>query len=306
MKLKLLILLSMILFISAACTIPGGGGQGKAENNVIGINFVTNLPPQELSEGQSFRVGLNVKNYDTSKKDVLICTWDELGDVFDGIPENSCTSVKLEAAELSGENILPTDQKVYFPDKESFYSYKKLTDNMKTAVFADVSYNHKTRGVAQICIKKDIDTETPGVTCDATSDEEISNNAGPIQISNLKKMVYPVSGGKVIIQLKFDVSNVGSGKVINKNAVKSKEDIEPLINLNVNLLGLTNSFKCNPTKDNKIPFKENQKTIKCESTINLEQDYIVHPVEITIDYSYNTMISTSSISLLKIEGGTKK
>lgn len=305
MKINLLILLSIILFVSAACTVPGGG-QGKAENDIVGINFVTNLPPQELSESQSFRIGLNVKNYDTAKKDVLICAWDELGDVFEGIPENSCESVKLEAAELSGENILPTDQKAYFPDKESFYSYKKLTDNMKTTVFADVSYNHKTKGTAQICIKKDIDTETPGVTCDATSNEEISNTAGPIQISNLKKIIFPVSGGKVNVQLQFSVSNVGSGKVINKNTVKSKEDLEPLVNLNVNLPGLTNNFKCNPTKDNKISFKENQKTIKCEATVNLEQDYIMHPVEITLDYGYNTMISTSSISLLKIEGGTKK
>ncbi|MBU0929937.1 MAG: hypothetical protein KJ623_02600 [Nanoarchaeota archaeon] len=298
---KNIIILLSILLVSAACTIPGQQS-GQSQNNIIDINFLTSQPPTELYDGQTFRVGLNLKNYDTSNKEIIVCVYDTLGDFFDGIPAQDCRSVKLAAAETSNENILPSDKKVYFPDESDFYSYTRITGNMQTTVFADVYYNHVTKADAQICIKRDIETETP-IKCDASSTETINNNDAPVKIKNLEKTIVPIGNNKINLMLKFDISNVGGGKLINKNAINSRENIEPTIGISVNLLGITKDFKCNPISSNgRITLEGNQKTIKCQATIDMKQDYIINPVQITLDYGYTNNILTSAIQLTS-EGG---
>ncbi|MDD5650351.1 MAG: hypothetical protein PHF86_08045 [Candidatus Nanoarchaeia archaeon] len=297
MKLKLILLLSLVLLISAACTIPGGSQ--TVQNDVVQLNFLTSQPPTELYEGQTFRVGLNVKNYDTKQKDVILCVYDDKNDYFSGIPADDCRPIKIGAGELSGDNIIPFDQKVYFPSQDEFYSYNKLEKDMTATIVADVYYQHTTKSNVQICIKRDVETVTD-VSCDG--EEKITNGPGPVQISNLKKTIYPIDANKVRLMLQFDVQNVGSGKVSTKESARSKENIEPPIGLKVNLIGITDNFKCTPANTKgQITLKENQKTIKCEADINIEQDYIINPVEINLDYEYTTKILTSPIKLIKNE-----
>ena len=299
---KLIILLSIILLISAACTLPGQ--QGETQNDAVTINFLTNQPPLELYEKQNFRVGLNIKNYAQEKKDVFVCIFDELGDYFNGVPSNTCKSIKLDAAELSGNDVLPSDKRVYWPGEDQTYLYEKIDGTMSTSVFAELSYPHKTVSTSQICIKRDIEAETRGVTCDVDSKEQVENNDAPVKISNLEKRLVPLGKNKVSVMLTFDISNVGSGKVQNKKSLKGREETDPVIDMVINLVGETNSFKCNPTReDGKILLKENQKPIKCEASVDMEEPYRMVPLEITLDYGYNILTSTNPINLIGKEGG---
>lgn len=304
MKIKLIILISVILLVSAACTMPGGSSGGKAQANVMEINFLTSQPPTELYEDQQFRVGLNVKNYDTKQKDVMICVYDTLSDYFSGIPADDCRPTKIEAAEISGDNILPFDERVYYPSRDEFYTYENIEKDMSSIIFADIYYKHKTKASANICLKRDLETQT-GVNCEATSKETVENSNGPVQVSNLVKTIYPMDNNKIKLILKFDVSNTGSGKVSTREAARSKENIESFVTVKIDLAGITDEFKCAETTKGKFELKLNQKTIKCEADINIEQEYIVNPVEITLDYEYTTQISSSSIKLIKIEKGGK-
>lgn len=304
MKIKIILLINMLLLVSAACTL--GGSQGRTtQDNVVVMNFLTSQPPTELYESQNFRVGLNLKNYDTSKKSVFVCIYDELSDFFSGVPRDMCKTVSLGAAELSGEKILPSDKRIYFPAEDDFYTYESIKGSMSTSIFAEANYEHKTIANSQICIKKDIELVVDDARCADNYQEQIENNDAPVKITNLKKTVFNTGKNKVALSLRFDVSNVGSGVVINKNAVASREKLEPLIDIKVNLKGITQDFKCDPVRgDGKILFKENQKTIKCDTTFDIEDSYIMNPVEITLNYGYSIKESTSSIKIIdKDEGG---
>lgn len=300
---KEIIFLSIILLISAACTLSGQKGS-QAQNDAITMNFLTNQPPTELYDSQNFRVGLNIKNYAQEKKDVFVCVFDELSDYFNGIPANTCKDVKLDASELSGDNILPSDKRVYWPGEDQTYMYEKITGSMSTSIFAELTYQHKTVSTAQICVKRDIEAETSGVKCDVDSQEQVTNNDAPIKISNLEKRLVPLGKNKVSVLLNFVITNVGSGKVQNKKSLKSRDNIDPAIDIAVNLVGKTNSFKCNPTRDDgKILLKENQKTIKCEAPVDMEEPFSMVPLEITLDYGYDILTSVGPINLIGKEGG---
>src|SRR3989344_3566020 len=106
---KIIILLCALLLISAACTSQRGGKASQAD--VITMNFLTNQPPQQLYEGQSFRVGLNIDNYAAEEKEAFLCIFDELGDYFNGIPANTCQTIKLERTDMSGDSIIPSKKR---------------------------------------------------------------------------------------------------------------------------------------------------------------------------------------------------
>lgn len=273
--------------------------------DVIDMNFVTNQPPQEIYEGQSFRVGLNIDNYATAKKDVFFCIFDELGGYFNGIPADTCQTVSLESAELSGDNIVPSKKRIYLPGEEETYVYNNIKGTVSTSIFAELNYQHKTTATSQICVKRDLETEVKDEKCNEKTQDTVENTDGPLRISNLEKTFVPLGKNKVSVLLKFDVGNVGSGKVKNRNAINNnnKENLDPIVDFTVNLLGKTKDFDCTPITNGKFSLKENQKTIKCQTTIDMEDSFQMIPLEISLNYGYSISKSTSSINIIGKGGG---
>lgn len=279
-------------------------GGNASEIDVINMNFLTNQPPQQLYEGQSFRVGLNIDNYAAEEKEIFLCIFDELGDYFNGIPANTCQTIKLERSDISGDTIIPSKKRVYLPGEEETYVYENVKGSMNTGMFAELNYQHKTTATSQICIKRDLEVDVKDEKCKETTQESVENTDGPLKISSLGKTIVPLGKNKVSVMLELTITNSGSGEVKNKKAVKTKENLDPMVGIIVNLLGKTKDFECDQTVGGKISFKVNQKTIKCQTTIDMEEPYIMVPVEITLDYGYSISKSTSSISILDKEGGS--
>ena len=302
MRYKFIFLLVPILFI-AACLQTGQQQAGEG----ITFDFLKNQPPiDNIYENQNFRVGLELKNYGPRDTRAYICVYDTVSDFFSGIPSNVCEQLTLTKAEKSGENIFPEVKQVYFPSSSQTYFYKSVTKGMTTNIITEVSYQYQTKATSQICIKKDASIETPNVPCDISSQEDLKQDPAPITVTNLRKDVFPLSNNQVQLLLTLDLQKQADGDVIDKKLLGAssfkQEDVETqLIDIGVNLRGITSKFECNPNRGGRIVFKENQKPIKCEATINLKEDYIVNPVEITLDYGFKTLKSAGLIPLISKE-----
>ncbi len=303
---RVLFLLPILLFI-AACTdnLPSNIPYFQSSSGTISepliVNFLQNQPPAELYEDGSFRVGLKLTSYSLKELKPSVCISDPLGDYFSGIPSNACSLVQLAKAEKVSGNIIPDTQEVYFPSISGNYNYKHVTPGLTSTIIAETYFPYQTIANTQICLKKDINVETPGVPCDLSSNEKVIQDPAPIIISDIKKDVIPKGDGKITLYLSFTIQNSGSGKVLDPLKVSpfDKDTTDgPYIDLNIKVKGTTTSFNCPPNKNKRILLKENQKAIKCEGFMNINQEYVIVPVEITLNYGYKTITSTGSIRLI--------
>ena len=298
---KILILLSIILFISACVNFPGLSGSGGKEGIIF--DFIENMPPTtSLYEEQSFKVGLNIANYATIPVKTQVCISDTPGDAFGGIPSSVCEFVEMRKAE-EGDKIIPDEKEVYFPTKTGIYSYSNIEGDMTTNIIAEVSYPYETQASAQLCIKTDQNIKTP-IACEMSENLKLSYlYDAPIKITSLKKDIFPRSDDEIEVMLNMDIQNSGSGEVLNfKDAyipLTANKDV--LLDYSIELVGLTSDFKCTPLESGKILLKQNRKTLICSATLNkrdLGQEYLTNPLKIRIKYAYKQMKSLGSISLV--------
>ncbi|MFA5176151.1 MAG: hypothetical protein WC413_02740 [Candidatus Nanoarchaeia archaeon] len=292
------------IFLMSACSNPLGGGTGYSSNGQgIDFQFMQNQPPtDELNEGQPFRTGINLINYGLENTEVNLCLSDSLSNWVEGIPE-PCKIINMEKAEVSGDKIIPYQKKIYFPGEDSTYNYISIEPNMDTKIIAEAYYSFVTKAHGQICIKRDLETETP-VACEVSSQDNLESNAAPVTISSVEKKTYPIGKNRVQLTLKFTVSNTGAGDVIDVNTVKSREVKEPKISINVNLKGITTNFICNPVRsDGRFAFPEKTKIITCEAPIDMKESFVENPLEITVGYGYKLKKTIGPITLVPKDEG---
>jgi hypothetical protein len=301
---KVIILLSVILFISGCISMPGTKVSAGKEGIIV--NFLENMPPTDsLYEEQSFRVGLEIENYATIPKKIQVCLSDTPGDYFGGIPSGVCEFVEMRQAEKTDDKIIPDIQQVYFPTHGT-YAYREVTGDMTTNIIAEINYPYETEASTQICIKTDQNIKTP-IKCEMSETVPVTYKyTAPLKISSLKKDIFPISDNEIEILLKLDLQAADSGEIINyKDAyapITTKKDV--LLEFNIDLKGITNKFECSPTEFGKILFNQNRKTLICSATINkreIDQEYLVNPLEIKIKYGYRIVKSLGPIQLISRE-----
>ncbi|MDD5133075.1 MAG: hypothetical protein PHD81_02905 [Candidatus Nanoarchaeia archaeon] len=299
MKYNILAIILSVFFISAC--VGGGGISSNGEG--IDFQFMTNQPPtDELNENQQFRVGINTINYGLENTEVNLCISDSLSSWVEGVTE-SCKIINMDKAEISGNQIVPFQKKVYFPFEDTTYRYINIEPNMDTTIVAEAYYKFITIANGQICIKRDIEAETP-VECEVSSQEQLTSNSAPVKITSLEKKTYPIGNNKVQLTLKFTVSNSGAGDVIDVNTINSREAKEPKISVRVSLKGITTNFVCNPVRaDGRFAFNEKQKTITCEAPIEITQSFIENPLEISVEYGYKLKKTIGPIKLIPKDEG---
>jgi len=298
--LKLVILIAPLLFI-AQCANLGFRGATSSGQGVV-AKFLENQPPRDvLYEGQNFRVGLELTNYGLDPVNALVCVYDTPSDYFGGISSNVCEQIDIKKAEKSENKIIPEIQNTFFPSESQSYFYRQITKGMSTNILADVYYPYTTRASAQICLKKDTTIKTPGVNCQMSSSETLVQDPAPLTVSNLKKDVIPQGNNQILLLLTFNMQAF-AGEIFDKDkiGIGTIKDEDKLVDVFVDLKGmpLIKKFECNPNKGGRIIFKENQKVIKCQALLNLDQDYIVNPVEIKVSYGHKISVSTGQIPLV--------
>ncbi len=297
MKFKVIFLLSIFLIIAASCQQTG---TSSGKNDVVIFEFMPNLPPQDnIYEDQPFRVGLNVVNFEEDRKEVEVCVSDILGDFVSGIPRDVCSPLLLKPAYKSGDELIGWEESIYFPDKEQFYKYIDVNEGQTVNIYSDLYYKHETNSRSQICIKRDVGIEPKGITCELNAIEKVESNNAPVKVTRLEKNVIPIGNNKVNIILEMDIENIGSGEVTTKDDFHLKRDSNPLIDVDVYLKRERPlRFTCSGLENDKLIFRENQKTIICENSVDLKDEFSMEQIQIDLNYGYKLSKVTKTINLI--------
>ncbi len=279
---KVLPFIVLFLVIGACPQGPGfGPGGGKSITNVIEINFLPSRPPSSIYENSQFYIALEAKNFHDKQKDVYVCVFDDFTDYFGGVPSASCKVANLPPAQHFKEEIIPSTEKLYFPDQSGRYYYKNLEKDEDVKVTLRARYEHTTKATTTICLARDYD-----LGCEMVKTITPENFDGPVKVMSIKKEIIPLGDNQITLRLEIDIKNAGNGKVISSSDVSSLEVSEPFIDVSVNLQGITNKFNCEPKYQGKIKMINNAITLKCSTDIKLDQDYLENPLIVNVRYGY--------------------
>jgi len=294
-----LLVLVSVIFISS-CTNGGTSGP-ETRTGGVDMGFLLNRPPlDEISEGQSFTVGVTLTNNIPRDVDCELCVSDTPSDNFGGIPGSDCRDIDIKSAQLINEEIIPEMKEVYFPGGDNTYSYNNLPFGADTTeIRATLTYNIVSRTSAFICLIKDPTIEIPGVECDyqeSFSYNDLKRDYAPVSVDRVEKSIVP-EGTKNRLILDITLKKNQQGDIVSG----SYSNDENMLVLDVNLAGTDADFICTPTKGDKVKMDESSKEVKCVSTFKMDQDYYEDSLDISLSYTYRTVINTGSIDLNKKE-----
>ncbi len=295
----------IILIIFVCIFISSCGGNTTPETNIGGVDmqFLLNRPPlDEITEGQSFTIGIRLENNIPKDVECELCISDTPADSFGGIPGSECKDISIRAAEEIDGQITPELQDVYFPGMDKTYSYKNLpmgVDN--TDISAALTYDMVSRASASVCLIKDPTTNLPGIDCPTSeilSGDQLNRDFAPVTVDRIEKSVVPEgSNNRLILDIYLKKSSQGD------IVARSGNGEDDLLSMNIKLAGTKAEFSCTPLREGKVKLDEMEKKIRCYTTFKMNQDYYEDSLDITLGYTYRTVISTGSIDLNRKEEG---
>lgn len=286
-NLTFIIIISILLIILHGCNLTNSrtGEPTKTEYHTgtkgLEIKLINNLPPDEIIEGESFTIGVELKNqgaYDISDGTLYLTN---IPDQYIDIDQKS------HSFSIEGKNI-------DFPDggfgiinyniKTKALPKDKEELNIPFRILAD--YDYKTKASAQVCVSSDIygQTRKDEDVCSPDKVDFKSGQGAPITISEIEPTIKPYSQTDTEVKFKIQIRNSGSGEVIEK------------INVDEVSLG-TNFLSCSPeelTLDNK------EGTFFCSAIINKQRGEYVSPMLISLNYRYSETID-EEIKIIKVE-----
>jgi len=135
---KALLLFSIfaIIFL-VGCQQQGQERVGFDINIIPGAGFVSG--GENLLEGEPFKIGLDLVNYDAEEKKGNVCIYDDINDFYGGIQQRECKAFFVSGSAKVQEQQIPGEQKIYFPTAGS-YSYTNLPTDFKAAITIETQY----------------------------------------------------------------------------------------------------------------------------------------------------------------------
>ncbi len=299
---RLMIMAVLLLFISGCTTLQNiskPSWLGKKEfvsGKGLTPGFLVEMPPlDKIYEGQEFQVGVKVTNHGLSDASGEICVSDGLSSYYGGIPskQNTCIGFNIDSAERSttGQKIIPSVEKFFFPGDRSYYIYTGLISDTTTGIESEIRYDYQTTFDSQVCISKKEDD--PCNSAAIKIDDSV--RSAPITITKINKDVLPTPPGldEVKFILEIYVSNSGGGKIYDE-WFDSKDQF---FDMDITLES-AGSINCNPKKEGKFFLEDNGRVIiTCEIISSFDGDYINDPFGIVLSYPYKISQETKKITI---------
>lgn len=137
------LILVILLFVVSGQTSCPGQGTGASKT---GLDFSLDSNPnflyggKTLEQGENFKIGVMIENYDQTPRQGKICILDDVSDNFLGISssgDGQCASFNVKAAEISeqksqsligggtSKTTIPGKVEIYFPES-NWYKYQGL------------------------------------------------------------------------------------------------------------------------------------------------------------------------------------
>lgn len=125
----------------------------------------------------------------------------------------------IEQRKDSQGNILPGPPT--FVEFTEFNHKKQLTGaSAQFTIRADACYLYRTKAVSKLCIREDLLTPDEGGICEINEVKTAYNSGAPVHIQNLKESTR----SKDKIGFTFEVANVGTGDLFERNSNCDRED----------------------------------------------------------------------------------
>ena len=135
MKKIILLVFLAILFI-LGCQPAKQEKSGFYIELIDGAGFISY--GKTLLEGEPFRIGLKLINYDEEEKRGNICVYDNMNDYYGGI-QKECKQFYVAASSKTEKGEIPAITKIYFPS-QGYYSYVNLPTDFSPEIYIETEY----------------------------------------------------------------------------------------------------------------------------------------------------------------------
>lgn len=289
-KMIFVLILSMSLIFGCA----NEGGTVKQSPYIGGIEGLTaEFEPMGIEENgvytiyqdEFFPIQVTLKNKgeeDIGVGDARIKLYGILLSDFTGVAGENLTNRQLiekisETNPTGGETLIDFGPEVRYRQNISGIFYD-------VTVFASYTYRYKTHAsVPEVCFKEDL---TDKRICEVEEGKGAYSSAAPIQVKSVGEM--PAGAG--IVQLNFEVENVGGGEV----TLPGQEFARRYGQISYTIEPATERDKWRCTsggRENEARLVDGKATINCKLTTALPKDTLyVKEIGLTINYDYRDII----------------
>jgi len=277
MKKTLLLLLIVIVLFNFGCkkTTPNLEPElieYHKGTQALTINFVENLPPDEITEESEFMIGLELRNkgsYDIESGEILISGYDKSEIQINEPNKYFSIDGKKPGFPQGGYEIINFQAKnIDFPEIK-----KKEGDPTRFLIIA--RYPYQTEAGAEVCINPDIysNVKTKETICEPKEITLSEGQGAPVAVTKIVPKLIPFEN-KVKLAFEIYIENEGDGEV------KDNISIEDVRLANV-------PISC--THD-KIKLKEKERKIECSTEIPINSGAYLSSLSIKLDYEYISRI----------------
>ncbi len=258
-----------------------------------------------MIEGQQFSVILQLENYVVNDYGIHgeLCLRDGLTENFGGIPETACNPINLDSAKKDQNgNIAPPKPGVY---NFGPYSYKggsmEFASLSQTQIIADVKYEVEEKARSSICVQRSSISQS---VCSEQQNLRIDQPDLPLKVSSIKATTLGIQQSTTNVLLEITLSKTQEGQLVSSGEIlTSSLPGMALVSFDIAIngapakcTGLVNGNMLEVTQD------QNQKVIKCSTSIILNQDYIQEaPIEMRMGYGFIQSINGPVVKFGKTE-----
>lgn len=189
--------------------------------------------------------------------------------------------------------VIPAPQ-VYVEFSDLNYEGKITGSAAQFPVRAEACYLYRTRGVSKLCIRENLLTPQPGGICEINADKQVYNSGAPVQIKNLRESARSADR----VGFTFEVVNVGSGKIFERNSdcdrtVKRAEDRAYVV-VSSSLAGLqcTGLDATSKGAEGFVTMFGGSKIVSCTQQVAQRTDF-EQLINIEVIYDYEESIQTA-------------
>ena len=309
---KRIIFLVIIMVVSSGCLNRGTNQQPEplrcgsiGSGRGITVDFISNAPPREITEGRRFTVSLKFANYNKDAMNVQYLLQDSTD--AEGFEDQS-GSVLIDGATIDERN-----RRLYEPGCKLFgenlaeknlgiFSYRNLEFDDYIDFVVRINYDYVALLDGNFCV---YNPALGGVV--ECSDRETISNLGlstaydPVTVTSVSKQITSLGTDSVLIVLDMMIENLGGGRI--------KGDKETL-NFRINSPdGL--SFDCiseniaegSRRGNNLLVYLFNKRAnVKCESEASADR-FVKYSFNIELEYPYEYYASTGQIKLINVKNG---
>jgi hypothetical protein len=159
---------------------------------------------------------------------------------------------------------------------------------------ADVCYVYRTKTVSELCVRDNLLTPRTGGICEINADKQVYNSGAPVQISNFKE----AARAKDKIGFTFEVKNIGTGSVFQRNSVcnridrKNENRAYVIVETSLDGLQCTGLETSGKGAEGFVTLYDGSKIVSCSQTISSRSDY-EQLVNIETIYDYEQTVQSA-------------